>query len=101
MKKLNNKGFLDCEIAEIIVYIVGSIVLVATFIFYLHCVSLDKKNTQEEESKVEALIKNDNYVYFYNGIEIDSETAKDLLLNSKCSFYNEEGTINIYIEKDE
>ena len=101
MKKLNNKGLIDSDTMEIIVYIVGSIVLVASFIFYLHCVSLDKKNTQEEEAKVEALMKNDDYVYLYNGIEIDAEAAKDLLINGKYSFYKEEGTMNIYIKKDE
>lgn len=102
MKRLNNKGTIDADVLGLILWGIISIVIIA---FVIHNVSVDNKNAKEKEIEkrieVEALMKNDDYVYFYNGIEIDSETAKDLLLNSKCSFYKEKGTMNIYIEKDE
>ena len=102
MKRLNNKGTINADALELILWGIISIVIIA---FIIHNVSVDNKNVKEKEIEkrieVEALMKNDDYVYFYNGIEIDSETAKDLLLNSKCSFYKEKGTMNIYIEKDE
>lgn len=102
MKRLNNKGTIDADVLGLILWGIISIVIIA---FVIHNVSVDNKNAKEKEIEkrieVEALMKNDDYVYFYNDIEIDSETAKDLLLNSKCSFYKEKGTMNIYIEKDE
>lgn len=102
MKRLNNKGTINADVLELILWGIISIVIIA---FVIHNVSVDNKNAKEKEIEkrieVEALMKNDDYVYFYNCIEIDSETAKDLLLNSKCSFYKEKGTMNIYIEKDE
>lgn len=102
MKRLNNKGTINADALELILWGIISIVIIA---FIIHNVSVDNKNVKEKEIEkrieVEALMKNDDYVYFYNGIEIDAEAAKDLLLNSKCSFYKEKGTMNIYIEKDE
>ena len=105
MKRLNNKGIIDTDILEVILFSIWAIVAIAAIVFSIYSNSVANKNAKEKEIEkgieVEALMKNDDYVYFYNGIKIDSETAKDLLLNSKCSFYKEEGTMNIYIEKDE
>lgn len=105
MKRLNNKGIIDTNILGAILYSIWAIIVIAAIVFSIYSNLVANKNAKEKEIEkrieVEALMKNDDYVYFYNGIKIDSETAKDLLLNSKCSFYKEEGTMNIYIEKDE
>ena len=115
MKKLKNKEITDIKkldtdmkVLEIIQCSIAGIlvtVYIAAIVYIICWASADIKNTKEKEiekrTEVEALMKNDDYVYFYNSIEIDSETAKDLLLNSKCSFFKEKGTMNIHIEKDE
>ena len=115
MKRLKNKEITDIDVLdanikvlEIIQYSILKILAtaaIAVIVFIICYISVDIKNTKEKEiekrTKVEALMKNDDYIYFYNSIEIDSETAKNLLLNSNCSFYKGKGTMNIYIEKDE
>ena len=105
MKRLNNKGIIDTDILGAILYSIWAIIAIAAIVFSIYSNLVANKNAKEKEvekiTEVEALMKNDDYVYFYNSIEIDSETANDLLLNSKCSFFKEKGTMNIHIEKDE
>lgn len=105
MKKLNNKGFIDSDtmgiIAVVIFAIVGIVILI--FLFYSTVSNMKEVIEKEDEKKIEAeaLMENDEYVYFYNGIKINAQVAKDLLINDKCSFYKEKGTMNIYIEKEQ
>lgn len=91
MKRLKNIEKLDTEmkVLEIIQYSIAGIavaIYIATIVCIIYWASADIKNTKEKEAEkrteVEALMKNDDYVYFYNGVEVDSETAKDLLLNN-------------------
>ena len=102
MKKLNNKGFIDSYIIALAIFaIVGIVILI--FLFYSTASDMKEAKEKEDENKikVEALMENDDYVYFYDGIKINAQAAKDLLINDKCSFYKEKGTMNIYIEKEQ
>lgn len=116
--KRNNKGFVE---DPILIGLMITFVIVAT-LFFAICLINEKKIKKEQkltESKVESMINdnkleiesiidnklkiesiiNNNDTFIYNGVEIDSSTAKELLKKGYFAF-REKGTTKVYIEKD-